>query len=61
MRGRGTSPAQQWVESDVQENRITLGLALDRGMFHPIDSAVKQLDLDRQADSAVRVFLAASG
>jgi TetR/AcrR family transcriptional regulator, mexJK operon transcriptional repressor len=40
---------------------LTLGLALDRGMFHPIDSAVKQLDLDRQADSAVRVFLAAYG
>ncbi len=40
---------------------LTLGLPLDRGMFHPIDSAMNELDLDRLADSAVRVFLAAYG
>ncbi len=40
---------------------LTLGSPLDRGMFHPIDSAMKKLDLDRLADSAVRVFLAAYG
>jgi TetR/AcrR family transcriptional repressor of mexJK operon len=40
---------------------LTLGLPLDRGMFHPIDSVIKKLDLDRLADSAVRVFLAAYG
>jgi TetR/AcrR family transcriptional repressor of mexJK operon len=40
---------------------LTLGLPLDRGMLQPIDSAMKKLDLDRLADSAVRVFLAAYG
>ncbi len=38
---------------------LTLGLPLDRGMFHPIGSAMKKVDRDRLADSAVRVFLAA--
>lgn len=40
---------------------LTLGLPLDRGMFYPIDSATEILDLDRLADSALRLLLAAYG
>ncbi len=38
---------------------LTLGTQLDRGMFYPIDETIKDIDVDRMADSATRVFLAA--
>jgi TetR/AcrR family transcriptional repressor of mexJK operon len=38
---------------------LTLGIPLDRGMFYPIDETIKDVDMDRMADSATRVFLAA--
>ena len=38
---------------------LTLGIPLDRGMFYPIDETIRDLDVDRMADSATRVFLAA--
>ena len=38
---------------------LTLGISLDRGMFYPIDETVKDVDVDRMADSATQVFLAA--
>ncbi|MFI5282042.1 MAG: TetR/AcrR family transcriptional regulator [Candidatus Dormibacterales bacterium] len=37
---------------------LTLGDALDRAMFYPIDEAIRDKDLDRLADAAIRVFLA---
>jgi len=37
---------------------LTLGVPLDRGMF---ETPLQELDIDRLADSAVRVFLAAYG
>jgi TetR/AcrR family transcriptional regulator, mexJK operon transcriptional repressor len=40
---------------------LVLGLPLDRGMFYPDEDATHDVDLDRVADSAVRVFLAAYG
>ena len=38
---------------------LTLGMPLDRGMFHPVESAFRGLKLDETADQAARVFLAA--
>lgn len=38
---------------------LTLGLPLDRGMFQVDEDAAPDADLDRIADSAVRVFMAA--
>lgn len=38
---------------------LTLGIPLDRGMFYPIGETVRDTDLDRMADAAARVFLAA--
>jgi TetR/AcrR family transcriptional repressor of mexJK operon len=38
---------------------LTLGPALDRGMFYPIDDLAHNGELDRMADAAVRTFLAA--
>jgi TetR/AcrR family transcriptional repressor of mexJK operon len=38
---------------------LSLGLALDRGMFFPIDDLATNGGLDRAADAAVRTFLAA--
>ena len=38
---------------------LTLGLPLDRGMFHVDEDALRDVDIDRIADSAVRVFMAA--
>ncbi len=38
---------------------LTLGIALDRGMFYPIDESIRDLDPDRMADAATRVFVAA--
>jgi TetR/AcrR family transcriptional repressor of mexJK operon len=38
---------------------LTLGIPLDRGMFYPIEETVKDVDVDRMADAATRVFLAA--
>ncbi len=38
---------------------LTLGVPLDRGMFYPIDETIKDVDVDRMADAATRVFLAA--
>ena len=38
---------------------MTLGLALDRAMFYPIDGVPQNGDLDRLADAAARTFLAA--
>jgi len=40
---------------------LTLGMSLDRAMFYPIEESVPDRDLDRMADSATRVFLAAYG
>lgn len=40
---------------------LTLGVPLDRGMFYPIDETVGEVELDRMADAAARVFLAAYG
>ncbi|HYL08942.1 MAG TPA: TetR/AcrR family transcriptional regulator [Candidatus Udaeobacter sp.] len=40
---------------------LTLGTALDRAMFYPIDGTVREADLDRIADAAARAFLAAYG
>jgi TetR/AcrR family transcriptional repressor of mexJK operon len=40
---------------------LTLGIPLDRGMFYPIEATVREADLDRMADAAARVFLAAYG
>jgi len=38
---------------------LTLGLALDRAMFEPIDAIALNGELDRIADAAVETFLAA--
>ena len=38
---------------------LTLGIALDRGMFYPIDELAQNGELDRMADAAVRTFLSA--
>jgi len=38
---------------------LTLGVPLDRGMFYPIEETIRDVDLDRTADAAARVFLAA--
>jgi TetR/AcrR family transcriptional repressor of mexJK operon len=38
---------------------LTLGMPLDRGMFYPIDAATPTAEMDRIADAAVRVFIAA--
>ncbi len=38
---------------------LTLGLALDRAMFEPIDDVALNRELDRTADAAVATFLAA--
>jgi TetR/AcrR family transcriptional repressor of mexJK operon len=38
---------------------LTVGSALDRGMFYPIEETIREVDLDRTADAATRVFLAA--
>jgi TetR/AcrR family transcriptional repressor of mexJK operon len=40
---------------------LTLGVPLDRGMFYPIEETAGDGDLDRMADAATRVFLAAYG
>lgn len=40
---------------------LTLGIPLDRGMFYPIEDTIREVDLDRTADAAARVFLAAYG
>jgi len=40
---------------------LTLGVPLDRGMFYPIEKPVPEAELDRVADAATRVFLAAYG
>ena len=40
---------------------LVLGLALDRGMFYPAEDATRDVDLERIADSAVRVFISAYG
>jgi TetR/AcrR family transcriptional repressor of mexJK operon len=40
---------------------LTLGIPLDRGMFYPIDQMPGDDELDRMADAATRVFLAAYG
>jgi TetR/AcrR family transcriptional repressor of mexJK operon len=37
---------------------LTLGVPLDRGMFYPIEETIRDIDLDRTADAAARVFLA---
>jgi TetR/AcrR family transcriptional repressor of mexJK operon len=38
---------------------LTLGDPLDRGMFYPIQETMREADLDRMADAATLVFLAA--
>ena len=38
---------------------LTLGVALDRGMFYPIDDLAQNGELDRMAAAAARTFLAA--
>jgi TetR/AcrR family transcriptional regulator, mexJK operon transcriptional repressor len=38
---------------------LTLGMPLDRGMFYPIEAATPTAEMDRIADAAVRVFMAA--
>jgi TetR/AcrR family transcriptional regulator, mexJK operon transcriptional repressor len=38
---------------------LTLGMPLDRGMFHPIDATTPTEEMDRIANAAVRVFIAA--
>jgi TetR/AcrR family transcriptional regulator, mexJK operon transcriptional repressor len=38
---------------------VTLGVPLDRGMFHPIDATTPTEEMNRIADAAVRVFIAA--
>ena len=40
---------------------LILGSPLDRGMFYPIAEPMPEADLQRAADGAVRVFLAAYG
>ena len=40
---------------------LTLGLPLDRGMFYVANDALRHVELDQIADSAVRVFMAAYG
>jgi TetR/AcrR family transcriptional repressor of mexJK operon len=40
---------------------LVLGLPLDRGMFYAAEDATRGVDLDRIADSAVRVFMSAYG
>lgn len=40
---------------------LVLGGSLDRGMFYPIEEATADLDLDRAADAATDVFMAAYG
>jgi TetR/AcrR family transcriptional repressor of mexJK operon len=40
---------------------LTLGAPLDRGMFYPIEEKIRDDDLDRMADAATRVFVAAYG
>src|SRR5579864_6118071 len=40
---------------------LTLGDPLDRGMFYPIQETTPEADLDRVADAATRVFMAAYG
>jgi len=40
---------------------LTLGIPLDRGMFYPIEETIRDADLDRMADAAARVFVAAYG
>ncbi len=40
---------------------LTLGIPLDRGMFYPIEATIRDADLDRMADAAAQVFLAAYG
>lgn len=38
---------------------LTLGVPLDRGMFYPIEETIRDVDVDRMAAAAARVFLAA--
>lgn len=59
LQGRGLSRIDDPQLAAQHFAWLTLGSTLDSGMFHPIEAALKKLDLDRQADSAVRVFLAA--
>jgi TetR/AcrR family transcriptional regulator, mexJK operon transcriptional repressor len=40
---------------------LTLGVPLDRGMFYPIEETIRDIDLDRMADAAAGVFIAAYG
>jgi len=40
---------------------LTLGVPLDRGMFYPIEETIVDVDLDRMADAATKVFMAAYG
>jgi len=40
---------------------LTVGLPLDRGMFHPVETAAEGADLDHLAASAAHVFVAAYG
>jgi TetR/AcrR family transcriptional regulator, mexJK operon transcriptional repressor len=40
---------------------LTLGVQLDRGMFYPIEDTIRDIDLDRVADAAAGVFIAAYG
>jgi TetR/AcrR family transcriptional repressor of mexJK operon len=40
---------------------LTLGIPLDRGMFYAIDQMPEDVELDRMADAATRVFMAAYG
>ena len=40
---------------------LTLGVPLDRGMFYPIEETIRDIDLDRVADAAAGVFIAAYG
>ena len=61
LRGRGLPRVDDPMLAAQHFAWLTLGLPLDRGMFHPIDAAMKKRDLDRLADSAVRAFLAAYG
>jgi TetR/AcrR family transcriptional regulator, mexJK operon transcriptional repressor len=40
---------------------LVIGLPLDRGMFYEVEDATGGIDLDRIADSAVKVFISAYG
>ena len=40
---------------------LTLGIPLDRGMFYPIEETLGDVDLERMADAATKVFMAAYG